>query len=201
MPVVTKISPQRKGNRVNIYLDEKFAFGLDLENYMKVEIKVGEEYSEEEIGEIVKKGEFQKISDKLINYSILRPRSKKEVEMWLKRKKVHESIHKDLFNKLKRLELLDDEKFASWWVKQRMEFRNKSKRELIFELRSKGIDKNIIDDVMSKSNVDDESAAKKLIKKNKYKWKRYEDNHKNRKMSEYLARKGFSWEIIKKVVK
>jgi regulatory protein len=201
MPVVTKISPQKKKNRVNIYLDEKFAFGLDLENYMKLGIKVGDEYSDKELNEIVKKSEFQKTSDKLINYSILRPRSKREVELWLRRKKVHESMHEDLFNKLKRLDLLDDEKFASWWVKQRLEFRNKSKRELIFELRSKGIDKNTIDDVMSKYDVDDESSAKKLILKNKHKWERYEEKDRKQKMKEYLARKGFSWEIIKKVVK
>ena len=201
MPVVTKISPQKKKNRVNIYLDDKFAFGLDLENYMKFGIKVGEEYSDKELNEFVKKGEFQKTSDKLINYCILRPRSKKEIELWMRRKKVHESMYKDLLNKLKRLDLLDDEKFAMWWVKQRLEFRNKSKRELILELRIKGIDKNTIDDVLANTNIDDESAAKKLIKKNKYKWERYEKKKRVQKTSEYLARKGFSWEIIKKVVK
>lgn len=200
MAIITSIKPQKKGNRVNIYLDGKFSFGLDLGNYMKLGLKIDQELNEDEVVEIVKKGEFQKTSDKLLNFAILRPRSKREITQWLRRKKVHESIHEDLFNRLKRLELLDDEKFAKWWVEQRLEFRKKSKKEIQFELRAKGISSEIIRNVLDEVIIDEEKIAKELIEKKSYKWKRYEKKIREQKMKEYLMRKGFGWNIVSKVV-
>lgn len=201
MATITSIKPQKKGNRVNIYLDGKFSFGLDLENYMKLGLKIDQELDESEVTEIVKKGEFQKTSDKLLNFAMLRPRSKREIIDWLRRKKVNETIHEDLFNRLKRLELLDDEKFASWWVEQRLTFRKKSKKEIQFELRVKGISSEIIKNVLDEATIDEEKIAKELIKQKKYKWERYEKKIKEQKMKEYLMRKGFGWNIVSKVVK
>ncbi|MBL7036425.1 RecX family transcriptional regulator [Candidatus Microgenomates bacterium] len=200
MATITSIKPQKKGKRVNIYLDGKFSFGLDLENYMRLGLKIDQELSEEEVGEIVKKGEFQKTSDKLLNFAMIRPRSKSEITDWLRRKKVNETIHTGLFNKLKRLELLDDEKFAKWWVNQRLEFRKKSKKEIQFELRSKGISNEVIKNVLDGFEIDEEQIVKDLIKQKKYKWERYEKKVREQKMKEYLMRKGFGWNIISKMV-
>ncbi len=200
MADITQIKPQKNKKRVNIYLDGKFAFGLDLINYMKLGLKVGQEYSEDEIEEIVKKAEFQKTLDKLLRFATLRPRSEKEITTWLKKKKVHESIHKGLFNRLKRLDLLDDEKFAKWWVEQRQNFRPKSKRILKYELRSKGINNDTIENVLFEIEVDEVKIAKDILDKKKYKWERLKGFEKRRKMSEFLARKGFGWDVIKKVI-
>jgi len=199
--VITSIKPQRNKRRVNIYLDGKFAFGLDLDNFVKLRLKVEQQLSDQEIEKIVSKAEFTKVYEKLLRFASLRPRSKKEFENWLRKHKVHVSLHPKLFNKLKRFEFLDDEKFAKWWVEQRLQFKSKSKRELIQELRIKGISKNAIDDVFSKLEINEESSARKLIGKNKYKWERLSDFEKRTKISAYLARKGFSWDVIRKVLK
>ena len=200
MPIITTLKPQRNKKRVNVYLDDKFSFGIDLENLVKLGLKIGKEYSEKEIEEVIKKAEFQKTYDKIIRYSTLRPRSKREVEMWLRKYKVHESLHEELFNKLKRLELLDDVKFATWWIDQRMSFRPRGKRALAAELRQKGINKETIKEVMTKIEIDETKVAKDLLKKYRYKWEKLPKNEKKKKMSSYLARKGFGWEIIKQVV-
>jgi len=160
MPVITSIKPQKNGKRVNIYLDSKFGFGLDLENFVKLGLKVEQELSLEEIEKVIKKAEFQKISDRLIRFAMVRPRSEKEIHLWMRRKKVNESLQDDLFNKLKRFDLIDDEKFAKWWVDQRQHFRPKPKRMLTNELRIKGISKNIIEDVLEGTEVDEEKIAK-----------------------------------------
>ena len=141
MPTVTSIKPQRNKSRVNIHLDNKFGFGLDLENFVKLGLKVEQELSEEKVAEIVKKSEFQKTWDKLLKFATLRPRSEKEINDWFKRKKVHESLHKELTEKLDHLKLINDEEFARWWVDQRLSFKSKSKRDITQELRIKGIDK------------------------------------------------------------
>lgn len=199
MPTVTRIKPQKNKKRVNVYLDNKFAFGLDLDNLATLNLRVGTEFTEEEIEKIIKKAEFQKTLDKLLRFATLRPRSEKEINDWLRKHKVHKSIHKELFNRLKRLELQDDGKFAKWWVDQRIQFKFKSRRELIYELRSKGIDKNTIEDVLADAEIDEEKAAKKLLEKKKYRWEKLPRLEARKKMSEFLGRKGFGWDTIRKV--
>lgn len=200
MSTITLIKPQKSRKRVNIYLDGKFGFGLDLENYLKLNLKVGQELANAEVEKIVKGAEFQKTLDKLLRFATLRPRSEKEINDWFKRRKVHESLHKKLFNRLKRLDLLDDEKFAQWWIGQRLQFKHKSKRELISELRAKGIGKHAIEDALSEVDIDENKMAKKLLEKKMYRWKRLDKLEAKRKMSEFLARKGFGWSEIKSVV-
>ncbi len=199
VPIITTIKPQKSKKRVNIYLDGKFAFGLDLENFVKIGLKVGQTVTEAEIEEIIKKANFQKTLDKLLRFVTLRPRSEKEINDWYRRHRVHKSLHRELFNRLKRLDLVDNEKFAQWWVEQRVQF--KSKRELKYELRSKGIDKNIIEDVLSEVKIDEEKIAKELLEKKKYRWEKLPRLEARKKMGEFLARKGFGWELVKKVVK
>ncbi len=185
---------------MNIYLDGVFGFGLDLENFMKLNLRVDQRLSDEEIEEIIRKGEFAKVYEKVLRFALLRPRSVKEIEDWMKRKDVHESIREELFIRLKKLDLIDDEKFASWWVDQRMSFRPKSRRILIQELRIKGIDRDIIENVLFEVSIDEGKIASDLLAKNKYKWERFEEKVAKQKKSEYLARKGFGWDVIKKAV-
>ncbi len=201
MATVTAVKPQKSKKRVNIYLDGKFGFGLDLENFVKLGLKVEQELSEKEIAEIVKKGEFQKTSDKLVRFATLRPRSEKEVNDWLRKKKVHESLHEDLLEKLTNLELLDDEKFANWWVEQRLSFKPRGERVLMAELRQKGIDKGVAESVINKADINEEKIAKLVLEKKAYKWDKYEGFEKRKKLSDFLARKGFGWATINKVVK
>jgi len=190
MPTITAFKPQKNQKRVNIYIDGEFGFGLDLENFLKLGLKLNQELTTLEIEEIIKKAEFQKTFDKLLRFVIVRPRSEKEIKDYLKRKKVHESLNEELFNRLNRLELINDTKFSKWWVDQRLVFKNKSKKDLKFELRAKGIKNEIIE----------VKIAKKLIEKKEYKWDKYEEKIKKQKIIQYLSGKGFGWDVIEKVI-
>ena len=201
MPIITKIKPQKNKKRVNVYLDGKFGFGLDLENFLKLGLKAEQELRDKEIEEIIKKANFQKTLDKLLRFTALRPRSEKEINDWLKKHKVHKSLHQELFNRLKRLKLQDDREFAKWWVGQRLQFKYKSKKELVYELRTKGLDKNIIEDVLSEVEIDEEKIARQLLEKKKYRWEKLGKFEKKKKMGEFLGRKGFGWSVIDKVIK
>ena len=200
MPTITTIKPQRNKKRVNIHLDNKFGFGLDLENFVKLGLKVEQELSEEEVEKIVKKAEFQKTLDNLLKFATLRPRSEKEINDWFKRKKVHESIHKELFNRLKKLELIDDTKFAQWWVGQRSQFKPRGKRALQAELRMKGIKKEVVESALSNLKLDEGKIAKELLVKKAYKWQNLPLREAKQKKAQFLARKGFDWAIIEKIL-
>lgn len=200
MSQITQIKPQKNKKRVNIYLDGKFSFGLDLENYVKLGLKVGQQLTEREVEEIIKKSQYKVVLDKLLNYATLRPRSEKEIETWFGRHKVHISIRSKSKNKLKKLDLIGDKKFARWWIEQRLQFKSKSKRELWSELYKKGVGREIIEEVMQSADVDEVKNVKKLIEKNMYKWQKLSEFEKRKKISAYLARKGFGWDVIKGVL-
>lgn len=200
MSIITSIKPQRNGKRVNVYLDGKFGFGIDLENFLTLNLKVEQELSQEGVEKIIKKAEFQKTLDKLLRFTTLRLRSEKEIKDYFKRKKVHESIREELFNRLKRLELVDDAKFALWWVEQRQAFRPKSLRILRQELGIKGINKDTVNEVLGSVKVDEIKIARELLAKKAYKWKSLPARKARQKMSQYLAGKGFGWETIGNVV-
>ncbi|KKP47734.1 MAG: Regulatory protein RecX [Candidatus Woesebacteria bacterium GW2011_GWA1_33_30] len=200
MPIITSIKPQKNNKRVNIYLDNEFGFGLDLENFVKFHLKVDQELTDEQITKIVKDAEFQKILDKLLRFAMLRPRSKKEINDYLKRKKVHENIKEELFSRLESFELINDEQFAKWWVEQRQSFSPKSKRVLSSELLIKGIDREIIKNILEETKIDEVKLAKDLIEQKSYKWEKLDDKIKRQKINQYLAGKGFSWEITSNVL-
>ncbi len=208
MPVITSITAQknkrslllRSQKRVNINLDGSFGFGLDLENFMKLQLKVNQELTQEEINEIIKKGELQKSFDKTLAFVMIRPRSLKEVKDYFRRKEIDISLYENILNRLSRLELVDDNKFAQWWVRQRLEFKHKSKKDITFELRQKGIDSQTIKNILETSEIDEVKIAKELVSKKIYRWNKYEEKIKKQKIAQYLAGKGFSWDIINSAV-
>lgn len=201
MPIITSIKQQKSKNRVTINLDGKFGFGIDLENFIKLGLKIEQVLSQEEVGKIIRKAEFSKTLQKLFRFAMIRPRSYKEIQMWLRRKKVHDSMFDDLFSKLEKLELLNDRKFAQWWINQRLKFKNMSLKELEYELRQKGVDSSIIKETLNSASINESEAIKALIEKKKHKWNKFDDDMKVKKMTEYLYRKGFGWQVIRDVLK
>jgi regulatory protein len=200
MPYVTAIKPQKNKNRVNVYLDGKFAFGIDLDNLVKFKIKEGNFIEDSEIEKIIGASESQKIWEKLLRFASLRPRSQKEIEDWLKRKKIVNSLKKRYLLKLKKLDFVDDLKFAEFWVEQRLSFRPKPKSVLKQELKLKGIKDEVINQVLSSFDLDEVSQAKKILEKAKSRWQNLEEREFKIKAGNFLLRKGYSFRIIKEVL-
>jgi regulatory protein len=200
MPTITAIKPQKNKKRVNVYLDNKFGFGLDLMVFLKENLKAEQELTEEKIAEIVRKSEFQTTYDKILMFASLRPRSEKEFRIWLTKHKVHESLTEDLFERLSRLEFLDDKKFAIWWVEQRKEFKNKSKKDIQMELRAKGISREIAESVFDEVKIDEKLAIRKLLSKKERLWKNLAGFDRRKKIFSFLIGRGFKYDTVKEVV-
>jgi regulatory protein len=200
MRVITLITQQKSKNRVNVYLDNKFGFGIDLDNFVLLGLRVGQELSEEKLTEIIKKAEFQKTYEKILKFSMFRPRSRYEINSWLKRKKVPEQIWSDLIKKIEHLDLLDDLKFAKWWIDQRNNFKPRSKKLLKLELQQKGIDREIILESLMDEEIDEVEVASKLLTRKKSLLEKLPDENAKQKLIGFLARKGFDWETIEAAI-
>jgi len=200
MPLITRIVQQKDQNRANIYLDGKFAFGITLEALLKNDLHVNKELSFQCIDTLKKEDEQAKVYYRALDYATRRPHSEWEIKQWFKRKKIGESEQGLALFRLKKLNLVNDEEFAKWWVEQRTAFRPKSKRALKAELSQKGVKRDIIEEVLSESEVPEEEIAKKIAEKRLSRLKGLPIRDQKKKLTEFLSRRGFSWDIIKEVI-
>lgn len=198
MSVITSIKQQKLKGRVNVYIDDEFAFGIDLDSFVLLNLRVGQILTEEEVEKAKNTSDLQKSLEKVYRFAMVRQRSEKEFKDYFKRKRFNDSNHQIILEKLKKLDFLDDSKFAKWWVDQRI--KTKSVRVIKLELQQKGIDRNTIEDILSEAPVDDEKLAKSLLEKKMYKWQNLDSKIAKIKKSQYLAGKGFDWNVIEKVL-
>ncbi len=201
MSRITDIKPQKNKKRFNIYLDGKFAFGVSAEAKLKAGLKIDQEISSQKVETLIKEDEFIKFYDRALKFLSYRPRSEKEIQDWFKRKKVGGETQKLIEKKLKGLGYLNDQEFTRWWIEQRMTFRPFGKRRLALELRQKGINKEMVEEELGKLENDKLiELAEELVKKKMKIMKDLPYFEARKKLTAFLARRGFSWEIIKTVV-
>lgn len=145
---------------------------------------------------------FEKLLNKTYRFLSFRPRSIKEVEDYLKRKKAIDVDTKKIIEKLKSQKFLDDEEFARWWIESRTKARPRSSRLIKLELKQKGIDKELIDSIFENSTevVSDFEKAYALALKKAPKLKNLDRKKAYEKLGRFLASRGFNWDTIKEVI-
>lgn len=134
---------------------------------------------------------------KLLSY---RPRSENEIRDRLQRKDFDPMIIDQVIEKLKEDKLLDDKEFAEWWTEQRQTFRGKSKFVIKRELSEKGIERETAEKAVGEAQDDYQTAKAFLERKNRM-FERYSGEEYKKKVIGFLQRKGFSWDIIGKILK
>jgi len=200
--VITAIEPQkRKKDRLNVFVDGEFAVGLSPEIVFKEGLKVGQRISSPKLKKLIKENELDKVLNKVYKFLSYRPRSEKEITDYLFKKKANPFLTALVIETLKRQKYLDDREFALWWVEQRLKFHPVGKHVLRKELFKKGINKEIVDEVVScqLSVVSLRNLALKIAQKRALRYKA-DPTELRRKMGSFLARRGFDWETIKEVV-
>jgi len=197
MAKVTALKVQAKNkNRVNVYLDGEFAFGL-----VKIEaarLRLGQVLSDADIERIKKSDESEMAFEKAVKFISYRPRSEKEVRQNLKKKEIEAGLIDEVVERLKRAGLLNDEQFAQMWVESRSHSKPKGTRALKIELRQKGLSREAVDAAVAGTN--DEAVARRLAASRAPRLKKLPKIEFRRKLGDYLARRGIHYEIILEVV-
>lgn len=139
-----------------------------------------------------------------LRFLSFRPRSKKEVSDYLKRKKADPLLINKIINKLEEYNFINDEEFAKWWIEQRTVFKPRSSRLIKMELRQKGISNEIIESEIFSSEAglifNEIERAKKIVESKIYKYKGLPRQEIFRKLGGLLVRRGFSYDVIKQSI-
>ena len=131
-------------------------------------------------------------------YLSYRPRSEGEIRQGLHRRGFADEVAEKTIAKLREQNLSDDFAFAQFWTGNRLSFRPKSKRLIQKELRDKKVAAEIIEQVTK--DIDDEEIAYKLGCSRMHNLAHLDYPDFYRRLSSYLAYRGFSYEVIKRTV-
>lgn len=195
--IITTLQLQKKNkNRVNVYLDEQFAFSLTL--IQAARLKRGEYLSDEAIERLRQEDERQEAHERALAFLHYRPRSETEVRRYLLGKGFVEPVVQDVLTRLRRSELLDDGEFARFWVENRQRFRPRGRRALRYELTTKGLSEEDIADALE--GVDEEETAYALARAQAEKWAALAPRELQRRLGQYLARRGFAYSVVADVL-
>ena len=195
---ITAIEPQQKNpQRVNVYLNGEFVFGLAA--IVAAWLKVGQELGEEKIASLKAEDEREVTYRKALHYLSYRPRSSAEVRQNLTKRGVSESLAAETVNRLLSAGLVNDETFAQTWVENRNTFRPRSQSALRMELRRKGLSDETIQSVLDEQ-VDEEALAFVAARKYARRLASLEWPEFRQKLGGFLARRGFSYTTLAPVV-
>lgn len=205
---ITSISvQQRDKNRVNVSVDGKYRFSLDLSQLTELGVKTGNEYTETELADLENESQFGKLYMRALEYSLMRPHSQHELSQYLYRKTrdtrtktgsikkgVSKALTERVYARIIEKGYVNDQNFARYWVENRQLRKGISKRKLQAELASKGVDRSIVESLLSETERNDSDELIKIIEK---KAARYPDDQ---KLIAYLARQGFGYDDIKQAI-
>jgi regulatory protein len=198
MKKVTAIRSGQRGKRVNIFLDDRFAFSLEAEVALKEGLRTEQALSEDEIEELKKADQFQRCLNAALNYLDYRPRSQAELKQRLHRRGFDDDSVAAVLTKLKGQGLVDDLAFAQFWRENRQSFRPRSQQLTRRELRQKGVAQDIIDRVAT--GLDDQDSAYRAAATKARRLTTADYDSFRRKLGQHLQRRGFGYGLIKTTV-
>jgi regulatory protein len=187
---------QRNPQRVNVYLDGEFAFGLS--RIVAAWLQVGQELNTEKIADLQAQDTREVSYQKALRMLEVRGRSSAEVRQKLLQRGTPAEVVEDVLDRLSENRLVDDAQFAQAWVENRSTFRPRSRRALAFELRQHGVEQAEIEHALEE--LDDELLAEKAARLHIRRWKALPHEEFHRKLSGFLGRRGFSYPVVRSVV-
>ncbi|HXF85782.1 MAG TPA: RecX family transcriptional regulator [Anaerolineales bacterium] len=197
MKKITAIEAQKNHpNRVNIHLDGEFAFSLA--RIVAAWLRVGQELDESQIERLQAEDARERALQQAMLFLSYRARSEAEIRKNLLKHKFPETVIEETLERLRQDGLLNDVQFAREWVENRSTFRPRSRRMLALELRQKGLDEETAQAALQ--DVEEETLAFEAAKKRAAKLSHLEWKEFRQKLSGFLARRGFPYEVIAPVV-
>ena len=221
--VITNLKQGVKNpNRVNVFVNSKYALSLDVAQVVDLGVKVGLEISEDELEEFKKASEYGKLYQRTLEWVLVRPRSVRETRDYLQRKLKNTFRGPYATNEERNERVSPVTTGANERVREEYsEFSNEIIQRLLDKkylddyrfaewyvdnrFVKKGISKKRLKMELMKKGVareivdeviddrDDEEEIRKVIAKKRAK---YDDE----KLMGYLVRQGFSYDLVKQVL-
>lgn len=196
--IITGIEQQKKNpNRVNIYLDEQFAFGLYKASALH--LKVGDTLDNASIQALEQKDAAEEAYQKALKLLNIRPRTEHEMRSRLQEYGFTDEIIEPVIANLLEKNYLNDQQFAAEWIENRTTFRPRGKRLLRIELMKKHVDEEEIQTALA-ALPEEEQLVREAAKKYSNRLKGLDESTFKKRLYGFLVRRGFSYDDIKPIL-
>ena len=196
---ITAIKAQKHNRqRVNIYLDGEFAFGLS--RFVAAWLATGRKLTKTEIEKLLEEDTYEVAFQKALQFIQHRPRSIEETRRRLSEKGFKDEVIDATLEKLQEKNWLDDFDFARQWIENRNAFRPRSNRLLAYELKLKGVADETINRALEQFSGDQNELAYQAGIKKARKCRHESEFDFLKKVGGYLGRRGFHYGIVKPTV-
>ena len=200
--LIEKIAKKDSKNVV-VHFDNGEALILSLDVFMQSGLKKNEEISDDRFSSLIRENKLFYIKQRAFGYLGRRPHSSSELRVKLLQKSYEKDLINEVIEYLIEKKYLNDLDFAKQFSKAKLDSKGWSKRRLKSELIKKGINSNIIEEVLNE-NYDEESELKNattaaLKKLKTLKTKTGDVNVLKNKLSSFLGLRGYSYDITKEV--
>ena len=190
--ITALVAQKRNPNRINMHLDGEYAFSLA--RIVAAWLRVGQELDEEKIKRLQAEDAHERAVQQALLFLSYRSRSESEIRQNLRKHEIPEDVIDETLQRLRQDGLANDDQFAQAWVENRSVFRPRSRRMMAMELRQKGLTDDTVSSALE--DVDDEALAYEAAQKRAPRLKDLEWFDFRKKLSEFLARRGFSYAVI-----
>ena len=189
-------------DRINLFVDGRFLMGVSTVIVLQMGLRLEQELSPEQLEQLHSEEIEQRAVDRALNYLSYRPRSREEVRRYLRRKETPAEIIETALERLDRLDFVNDRTFAGFWIESREHFSPRGARALKNELRMKGVERDVVDELVN-DEQDEERAlragrkkAMSLVNTPNIDYATFRN-----RLGSFLQRRGFGYQVVTKTVR
>lgn len=190
---ITAIEPRRKGLS-QLYIDGEAAVKIDTLVLALSKLSPGDEISDEELHELIEKSDARRASEKALYLLEHRNHSKKELTDKILRSGTSREAAVAAAERMEEIGLVDDENFARSYAEELFERKKFGARRVKQELYRKGIDPNIIENMIYEFSGDSSEKIQAILAKKYPLWA--EDEKVKRRAIAALQRMGYGFDEI-----
>lgn len=189
---ITKIE-QGRSRRYKVYADHEFLFALYSKELNQYHIEANMDVPDDIITEILDNIIYKRAKERALYLLEGRPYTCSMMRDKLRNNDYPPVIIDRVILFLQKYQYIDDEAYVAMYVNCHV--KNKSKKQIQFDLQKKGILKSMIDEYMEGQDYSEEECFRKLFERY-IRGKNMNDRKVRQKVFRFLYGKGFSYDLI-----
>lgn len=196
---LTAAEPRRK-SLTQLYIDGEPAVKIDTETFVRSGLKPGDELTDEQLHELIESSDRRRAQEKALYLLEHRSHSKKELADKIARTAASREAAQAAADRMEELGLVNDAAYARELAKMLFTRKKFGAQRVRQELRLKGIDPNLIEDLMEEYRDEDAALenACELLERKYRGWQ--EDEKIRRRAFAGLQRLGYSYDVIRRAL-
>lgn len=200
---VVNINYSKSKEVFEVVFEDETRLLLNYNIFEKYKVSVDMDFSEDEILEIKYFSDIERAKSRAINYILGKLKTKYEVRLKLKENGFAEDVIDEVLDILEKEEYLNDKVYCEIFIEDKKKLNGYGKNKIKSLLIQKGISKNIFEGFLNEFEYDEEfdNALKMGIKKLELLSNEEDNFKKKQKIINYLAYRGFGFDVINDVLK